>query len=112
MSSAKVTQFNSINDILVIIGHPFVCEYKFHDTRHWRFDYAIPSKRIAFEYEGIYGKGKSRHTTVKGYRNDCEKYNEAALYGWTVLRFTNDMLKDGTAIDAIERVLDIYRPQL
>jgi hypothetical protein len=42
---------------------------------------------IAIEYEGIKGS-KARHTTLTGYTNDCDKYNQAALLGWRVLRFT------------------------
>jgi len=47
---------------------------------------AIPALKVAVEYEGIYGK--SRHTTMSGYTGDCEKYNEAQILGWRVLRFT------------------------
>ena len=64
-----------------------VAEYKFHPKRKWRFDLAVPSKKIAFEYEGVFSR-KSRHVTVTGYSRDCEKYNEAALLGWQVYRFT------------------------
>ena len=66
----------------------FEKEYVFHPTRKWRFDFAIPEKKIAIEYEGVFGGGKSRHTTVDGYTGDTEKYNEAAKLGWKVLRYT------------------------
>jgi very-short-patch-repair endonuclease len=68
-------------------GHDVQTEYKFHPTRRWRFDIAIPELKIAIEYEGIAGR-KSRHTTMSGYTGDCEKYNEAQILGWRVLRFT------------------------
>jgi len=42
---------------------------------------------VAVEYEGVFG-GKSRHTNLTGYTNDCEKYNNAQILGWTVLRYT------------------------
>lgn len=74
--------------ILAIEKIPFVKEYRFHPKRKWRFDFAITTKKIAIEYEGIYGGGKSRHTTTEGYTGDTEKYNEAAKLGWTVLRYT------------------------
>lgn len=67
---------------------PYECEYKFHETRKWRFDIAIYSMRIAIEYEGIYSK-KSRHTTKQGYQGDTEKYNAATALGWRVLRYTH-----------------------
>lgn len=62
-------------------------EYKFHPSRKWRFDWAIPGLKIAVEFEGIISE-KSRHTTIPGYSNDAIKYNEAAMLGWTVLRYT------------------------
>jgi len=42
---------------------------------------------VLIEYEGISSR-KSRHTTVTGFTNDCEKYNQAQLTGWKVLRYT------------------------
>ena len=68
-------------------GHDVVDEYKFHPERKWRFDFAIPGLKLAFEYEGIFS-AKSRHTTISGYTGDIEKYNAASSLGWRVLRFT------------------------
>lgn len=62
-------------------------EFKFHPTRKWRFDFAIVEKKIAIEYEGIFS-ARSRHTSITGFTNDCEKYNEAVKLGWRVLRYT------------------------
>jgi very-short-patch-repair endonuclease len=62
-------------------------EFGFHPARKWRFDYAIPSLKIAIEYEGIFAD-KSRHTTFKGYNADADKYNTAAVMGWRVIRLT------------------------
>lgn len=72
--------------ILQLLNIDFVSEFKFHETRQWRFDIAIPSLKIAIEYEGIMSR-KSRHTTVTGYTKDCEKYNAATIAGWRVLRY-------------------------
>jgi hypothetical protein len=72
--------------ILQLMKVDFVSEYKFHETRMWRFDIAIPSIKVAIEYEGIMSR-KSRHTTVTGYTKDCEKYNAATIAGWRVLRY-------------------------
>ena len=73
--------------ILKSLKIPYEAEYKFHPTRRWRFDYAIPEMKVAVEYEGILSS-KARHTSVTGFTNDCEKYNQAALLGWKVLRYT------------------------
>ena len=62
-------------------------EYKFHNERMWRFDWAFPSLKIAVEYEGLFSK-KSRHTTIKGYQGDIEKYNAAVIAGWQIIRVT------------------------
>jgi hypothetical protein len=62
-------------------------ELKFDELRKFRFDYAIPSLKIAIEYEGVFSK-KSRHTTVSGFSEDCIKYNLAVGLGWRVLRYT------------------------
>jgi hypothetical protein len=64
-----------------------VKEYRFHEKRKWRFDFAFPEQNIAIEYEGLMSE-KSGHTTLKGFTGDTEKYNEAARLGWKVLRYT------------------------
>jgi len=68
-----------------------VREYRFHQTRKWRFDFAWVRERVAVEVEGgTWDRG--RHTRGAGYAGDCAKYNAAVLGGWRVLRFTSDML--------------------
>ena len=68
-----------------------VAEYQFHATRKWRFDWAFLDAGIAIEVEGnAWGvKGGGRHMQDK----DLEKYNEAAVLGWRVFRFSPSMLK-------------------
>lgn len=81
-----------------------IAEYRFHETRKWRFDFAYPDRQLAIEVEGgTYSNG--RHIRAKGYEADCEKYNTAALRGWTVLRFTGDMIKRGEAVRMIESAI-------
>ena len=72
--------------VVQLLNIDFVSEFKFHETRQWRFDISIPSLKIAIEYEGIMSR-KSRHTTVTGYTKDCEKYNAATIAGWRILRY-------------------------
>lgn len=57
-------------------------EFKFHQSRMFRFDFAWPSLKIAIEVQG-----RGRHQTVTGVRSDCEKLTLAALGGWAVLYF-------------------------
>lgn len=68
-------------------GVELVTEFQFLPNRKFRFDWAIPSLKIAIEYEGIFSE-KSRHTTFSGYSRDAEKYNAAVAGGWRVLRYT------------------------
>lgn len=73
---------------------PWEQEYAFHGERRWRFDFAWPEQRVAVEVEGgIWSNG--RHTRGSGFEDDCEKYNEAAVDGWRVLRVTSSMIDEG-----------------
>ena len=81
-----------------------VAEHRFHPTRLWRFDFAWPEHRVAVEIEGgIWTQGG--HTRGRGFRADMEKYNEAALHGWTVLRYTPKQIKNGAALEHLRRAL-------
>lgn len=78
-----------------------VPEYKFAPDRRWRFDYAWPDRKLAVECEGGTWNG-GRHTTGKGFAQDCMKYNRAVVLGWRVLRFTGEQIKSGEALQTIE----------
>jgi hypothetical protein len=85
-------------------------EYTFHARRQWRFDFCWKQLLVACEVEGGVwmktGTGYSKgHAHPERFEKDCEKYNEAALYGWTVIRVTPKMIRDGRAIDWLERAL-------
>ena len=82
-----------------------VAEYKFHNTRKWRFDFYHHPTKTAYEFEGI-GSVKSRHTSIKGYTNDCEKYNEAQKMGIKVYRFTT--LNIGQLVDYLPKQTQIF----
>lgn len=69
-------------------GPEWVKEYRFHKTRRWRFDFAIPEQKIAIEINGgIWNYG--RHNRASGYIKDLEKMNEAQLLGWRVFQLHN-----------------------
>jgi hypothetical protein len=85
-------------------------EYLFHAERRWRFDYAWVAEGFALEFEGGIWlqtkEGRSKgHAHPKRFIKDCEKYNEAALYGWFVLRVTGEMVQDGRALEWLIRAL-------
>ena len=80
-------------------------EFTFHPRRRWRFDFAWPQHKLAVEVEGATWSG-GRHTRGSGFQKDCEKYNQAALLGWTVLRYTGGMIQSGEALQDIEWALE------
>lgn len=87
----------------------FKTEWPFDPIRRWRFDFAWPQATppVAVEIEGgIFIRG-SGHVGAMHYSKNCEKYNQAALDGWVLLRFTNKMLEEnsGYVIDIIKRAL-------
>lgn len=67
-------------------------EHRFHPDRKWRLDFAWVKQKVAVEIEGgHYVQG--RHNRPVGYQNDMEKYNEAQVIGWVVLRFSYEDLE-------------------
>jgi Uncharacterized protein conserved in bacteria len=84
----------------------FEQEYKFHPKRKWRADFFITGTKILVEVEGgIWMAGGGRHTRGKGYIGDMEKYNSAAMLGFTILRFSTEQVKSGLAIKQIEQLV-------
>jgi hypothetical protein len=78
-----------------------VLEHRFAPPRRWRFDLAWPDRMLALELQGgTFVSG--RHTRGVGYREDCEKLNQAVLDGWRVLQITPAMIVDGSALTVIE----------
>lgn len=83
-------------------GPPLEREVRFHTSRRWRADFAHMGSRTLIEIEGgIFGRGAGRHNRGAGYAKDAEKYLEAVLAGWTVIRLTEKQLD----LDFIERIV-------
>jgi len=83
---------------------PEWCEEFLFSERKFRFDFAWPFKLVALEIEGGSWSG-GRHITGKGFELDVEKYNLAALLGWTVIRATSKHINNGMALSWIECLL-------
>ena len=81
-----------------------VREHRFAPPRRWRFDIAWPDLLIAVEVEGGVFVG-GRHTRGAAFEADCEKYDEATVAGWRVIRVTPRMIREGKAIFYIEQLL-------
>lgn len=83
-------------------GPPLEREYRFHPTRNWRADFAHTPSRVLIEVEGgQFVPGGGRHNRAAGFIRDCEKYLEAALAGWRVIRLTDAQITAQT----IERLI-------
>ncbi len=79
-------------------------EFRFHQSRRWRFDYAWPEQMVALETEGgIWTRG--RHTRGKGFSADMLKYSEAAIAGWCVIRVATAHLHSNLMLDLLTRAL-------
>jgi hypothetical protein len=83
-------------------------EWRFHGERKWRFDYAWIDAKLALEVEGGAFSG-GRHTRGAGFREDIQKYNAAALLGWTVLRTLPENLYDAMLSDTIVSALHLLK---
>jgi very-short-patch-repair endonuclease len=100
-----------VTDWLIERRIPFTPEWRFHPIRRWRFDFVLgkepESVRLAVEVEGgAYTGGHKRGAAAD---TDCEKFNEATLRGWRVLRFTPAMVADGRAWPVILRAWEAVR---
>ena len=81
-------------------------ELRFAPPRRWRFDLAWPDRMVAVEVEGgTWTNG--RHVRGSGFEKDAEKYSEAAIRGWKVIRVTRGMIERGDALSLIERAMRI-----
>lgn len=87
------------------LGVEVVREFRFHPTRRWRFDYAIPSEKVALEVEGgAFTQG--RHTRGRGFINDMEKYNTAGTMGWQVFRVIPSELYSGKTMRMLAAAIE------
>lgn len=57
-----------------------IAEYKFFESRKFKFDFAWVEQKVALEAEGMVHRIKSR------FHSDIEKYNLALEQGWRVYR--------------------------
>jgi len=70
--------------------------------RKWRVDFLLPD-RLVVEVEGG-TRNMGRHQYHDGFEADCSKYNALTLSGYSVLRYTSEMVQRGDAIRDIMAV--------
>lgn len=79
---------------------------KWHPARQFHWDFYWPEFRLALEVEGGQSvPGGGHHQRRGGYELDCIRHSEAALMGFTLLRFTSRQVFDGTALGYVERAI-------
>lgn len=82
-------------------------EYRFCAPRRWRFDWCWLQEMVALEVEGgIWTRG--RHNRGPGMLADMEKYSEAAILGWCVLRTTPRDLCSSKTLVMLHRAFARY----
>ena len=101
----KLTQFKHLTKIFLDLNLPLpITEHKFHPDRKWRFDYAWIDQRVALECEGgIWSK--MGHSTGKGITRDVEKYNNATVLGWRIIRCTPQNIFSTEIITMVKQLL-------
>lgn len=84
-----------------------VAEYRFAPPRRWRFDFAWTGEdvKLAVEVDGG-GWNNGRHSRGLGMRNDCEKFAEAMIRGWRVLRVMPEHVRSGQAADWVQKIFN------
>lgn len=82
-----------------------VREHVFCGHRNWAFDYAWPDLMVALELEGGTFIG-GRHSTGAGMRADMEKYNEAQIRGWCVLRCETKAARSARILGVLRRAMN------
>lgn len=60
-------------------------EYRFARPRQWKCDMAWITQRVMLEVEGGV-RSAGRHVRPMGFVRDIEKYNNATIRGWHLLR--------------------------
>lgn len=72
--------------------------------RKWLFDFSWPEIMFAVEVQGGQWRRKGAHNTGTAMNRDCEKLANAVIMGWTVLQVTGDQVRNGQAIEWVEKV--------
>lgn len=85
-------------------------EFRFHPERKWRSDLAWKDFGLLVEVDGgVFVQGG--HTRGMAYQRDREKDAEALCLGWRVLRVTPNQVKNGQAVNWIERIMKETDPR-
>lgn len=91
---------------LSLVGIQVEREYFFHPSRKWRSDWIVKGTKVLVEFEGgLFKKRAAGHSSVTGILRDLEKYNEATLLGFIVIRIAPNHVRSGEALQWVERAI-------
>lgn len=82
-------------------------QHLWHPTINYRADLCFERERLIVEVDGGVYLRHGHHNSGKGYEYDRVRDAEALTLGYAVLRVTPSMVKDGSAIAYVERVLHV-----
>lgn len=118
MARKKKAMSSLLWDVKIAKMPALETEIRFNPKRLWRIDYGYSELKIGVEFEGgTFGVGKpcpvckrrqqGRHTSGAGHESDCEKYTEANLMGWIIIRATENSIKNGLTFEHLKRAYEI-----
>ncbi len=83
----NIYEHQALHVLLKSFPASLICsQYQFHPKRKWRFDFAIPSLKIAIEINGgVWSNG--RHSRGSGLVKEYEKMRAAAALHWYVFTY-------------------------
>ena len=84
------------------VGIEFTRQHRFAPPRRWTADFLVAGAVLVEVEGGAWNGGHKRGTAAD---TDYEKFNQANLDGWTVLRFSTAMVQAGSALATIEAAL-------
>jgi hypothetical protein len=91
---------------LSLVGIQVEREFYFARPRKWRSDWRVTGSKLLVEYEGgLFMESGGAHKAVGNILRDIEKYNAAAIAGWTVIRITPKFIPNGQALKWVEDAL-------
>ena len=86
-------------------GITYYRNFPFHPTRKWTADFVILPPRAKDPVLLVECEGRGRHQSIPGFEADIEKYTEAMLLGYVVLRFVPRQIASGKALGWIMKLL-------
>ena len=108
MSKSKLEE--QLAHMIRCVGLPEpVPQYRLPETpdRRYAWDFCFVKERLLVDVQGGTWMPKGGHNTGKGIEDDCEKMVLGVLSGYRVMFVTALQVKDGRAVEWIERALQV-----